>query len=63
VADIQRIHGRDTPKEHPKVKPAELADLDESDMAKPAPMTLARMRQIVIQRDVQLLTFSYFCLN
>ena len=32
-------------------------------MAKPAPMTVARMRQIVIQRDVQLLTFSYFCLN
>ena len=32
-------------------------------MAKPAPMTLARMRQIVGQRDVQLLTFSYFCLN
>ena len=56
-------YGRDTPREHPKVTSAELSDLEEGDMAKPAPMTLARMRQILIQRDVQLLTFSYFCLN
>lgn len=56
-------YARDTPAEHPKVTSAELAELDASDMAKPAPMTLERMQRILLQRDVMLLTFSYFCLN
>jgi ACS family glucarate transporter-like MFS transporter len=56
-------YGRDTPKLHWKVKPAELADLEASDMEKPAPMTLARMGAILRQRDVQLLAFSYMCFN
>jgi ACS family glucarate transporter-like MFS transporter len=56
-------YGRDTPQGHPRVKPAELAELDAGDLQKPPPMTLARLRRIVGQRDVQLLTFSYFCLN
>jgi MFS transporter, ACS family, glucarate transporter len=56
-------YGRDTPQGHPRVTPAEIAELDASDLVKPPPMTLARMRRIVGQRDVQLLTFSYFCLN
>ena len=56
-------YGRDTPMQHWKVTAAELADLDERDLVKPAPMTLARMRDILRQRDVVLLTLSYFCLN
>jgi ACS family glucarate transporter-like MFS transporter len=56
-------YARDTPAEHPQVTSAELAELDASDMAKPAPMTLDRMQRILLQRDVMLLTFSYFCLN
>lgn len=56
-------YARDTPAEHPRVTSAELAELDASDMAKPAPMTLDRMQRILLQRDVMLLTFSYFCLN
>jgi MFS family permease len=48
---------------HPRVTAAELAELDASDLQKPPPMTLARLRRIVGQRDVQLLAFSYFCLN
>jgi len=56
-------YGRDRPTAHPRVTTAELADLDPGDVAKPAPITLARMRQIVGQRDVQLLTFAYFCFN
>jgi len=56
-------YARDTPAEHPKVTSAELAELDASDMAKPAPMTLHRMQRIILQPDVMLLTFSYFCLN
>jgi sugar phosphate permease len=56
-------YGRDTPQGHPRVTPAELAELDAGDLQKPPPMTLARLRRIVGQRDVQLLAFSYFCLN
>jgi len=56
-------YGRDRPAEHLKVTAKELAELDARDMAKPAPMTLVRLQRIVGQRDVRLLTFSYFCLN
>jgi len=56
-------YGRDRPTEHPRVTAEELAELEASDMAKPAPMTLVRMRRIVGQRDVLLLTVSYFCFN
>ena len=56
-------YGRDTPQGHPRVKPAELAELDAGDLQKPPPMTLVRLRRIIGQRDVQLLAFSYFCLN
>jgi ACS family glucarate transporter-like MFS transporter len=54
-------YGRDTPTQHRRVTAAELADLDPRDLERPAPMTGARLRRIVAQRDVQLLTFSYFC--
>jgi ACS family glucarate transporter-like MFS transporter len=56
-------YGRDRPQEHPRVTAAELAELDARDTARPAPMTLTRMKQILGQRDVRLLTFSYFSLN
>lgn len=56
-------YGRDTPTQHWKVKPEELADLEASDLEKPARMTFARMRAILGQRDVSLLAFSYFCFN
>jgi len=56
-------YGRDTPRGYPRVTPAELAELDASDLQKPPPMTLQRLRRIVGQRDVQLVAFSYFCLN
>lgn len=56
-------YGRDRPAEHSKVTAEELAELDASDVARPAPMTLGRLQRIVGQRDVRLLTVSYFCLN
>ncbi len=56
-------YGRDRPTEHPRVTAEELAELEASDMARPAPMTLERMRRIAGQRDVLLLTVSYFCFN
>ncbi len=56
-------YGRDTPTQHWKVQPAELADLEAGDLERPARMTIVRMRAILAQRDVRLLAFSYFCFN
>ena len=56
-------YGRDTPTQHWKVTAAELADLDERDLVRPPRVTLRRLGRIVRQRDVALLTFSYFCMN
>ena len=56
-------YGRDTPRDHPRVTAAEIAELEPGDLERPAPMTASRLRRIVGQRDVALLTFSYFCFN
>jgi ACS family glucarate transporter-like MFS transporter len=56
-------YARDTPRDHAKVTAAEIAELEPADLERPLPMTIARMRAIVVQRDVALLTFSYFCFN
>jgi ACS family glucarate transporter-like MFS transporter len=56
-------YGRDTPRDHAKVTADEIAELEPADLERPLPMTIARMRAIVVQRDVALLTFSYFCFN
>jgi sugar phosphate permease len=57
-------YARDTPREHPRVTAAELSDLESNEfLAKPAPMTWARLRRILGDRDVGLLTGSYFCFN
>jgi MFS transporter, ACS family, glucarate transporter len=56
-------YGRDTPTQHWKVRPEELADLEPGDLEKPARMTLVRMKAILVQRDVRLLAFSYMCFN
>jgi MFS transporter, ACS family, glucarate transporter len=56
-------YGRDTPRDHAQVTAEEIAELEPADLERPLPMTLARMRAIVVQRDVALLTFSYFCFN
>ena len=56
-------YGRDTPREHAAVTAEELAELDAEEQPAPQPMTWARLRGIFADRDVQLLTFSYFCMN
>jgi ACS family glucarate transporter-like MFS transporter len=56
-------YGRDTPRDHAAVTAAELAELDAEEQPAPRPMTWVRMRGIFVDRDVQLLTFSYFCMN
>lgn len=54
-------YGRDRPQQHPSVTPEELAELD---TAPPAPpLTLARMGQVLRDRNILLLTGSYLCMN
>jgi ACS family glucarate transporter-like MFS transporter len=57
-------YGRNSPKEHPSVTAAELAELDVRP-AEPPPTTLSahRLRKVLSNRSVQLLTVSYVCLN
>ena len=56
-------YGRDTPRGHPRVTAAELAELDNDQTVAAEPITLTRLGRILRNRDVQLLTFSYFCFN
>jgi ACS family glucarate transporter-like MFS transporter len=54
-------YGRDRPQQHRRVSAAELAELD---TAPPAPpLTLARMGQVLRDRNILLLTGSYLCMN
>lgn len=57
-------YGRNTPREHPSVSATELAELGTpvippTDVA----ISFARIRHILGNRDVQLLTGSYICMN
>ena len=54
---------RNTPRVHPRVTTAELAELDDDQTVAPESITFARLGHILRNRDVLLLTFSYFCLN
>jgi MFS transporter, ACS family, glucarate transporter len=54
---------RNTPRVHPRVTTAELSELDDDQTVAPESITLARLGHILRNRDVLLLTFSYFCLN
>jgi ACS family glucarate transporter-like MFS transporter len=54
---------RDTPREHPRVSAAELAELDPTGNEKPSPMTWGRLLHIAADRDVLLLSASYVCMN
>jgi ACS family glucarate transporter-like MFS transporter len=56
-------YGRDTPREHPKVTPAELAELGEIASEPKAPLTMARLLRVLTSRDVLLLAISYTCMN
>ncbi len=54
-------YGRDCPQQHPRVTPGELAELDSAPPA--PPLTLARMGQVLRNRNILLLTGSYLCMN
>ena len=55
-------YGSNTPREHPKVTPAELAELGELAREPKAPLTVARLLRVVTNREVLLLTASYTCM-
>ena len=57
-------YGRDTPREHPSVSAAELAELGEP-VIPPTDVAISfdRIRHILGNRDVLLLTGSYICMN
>jgi len=56
-------YGRDTPREHPSVTSAELAELGEIADEPKSPLTLARLLNVLTNRDVLLLALSYLCFN
>ena len=57
-------YGRNTPNEHPSVTAAELAEL-EPRFLQQSPSTLSgrRIMQVLANRSILLLTFSYVCMN
>lgn len=56
-------YGRNTPREHPAVTPAELAELGSLPAEPPAPLTFDRLVRIASDRNVLLLAFSYMTMN
>jgi sugar phosphate permease len=56
-------YGRDTPQQHSSVSPRELAELDEGGHEPPAPTSPARCLQLVRERSLLLLAFSYMLMN
>jgi MFS transporter, ACS family, glucarate transporter len=56
-------YGRNSPREHASVTPAELAELGEGAQESAPPVTWRRLRTVVGDRNVLLLSFSYLCMN
>jgi ACS family glucarate transporter-like MFS transporter len=56
-------YGRNSPREHASVTPAELAELGaQAEEAKP-PLTIQRFLKILANRNILLLSASYLCMN
>ena len=56
-------YGRNRPDQHPAVSAAELGELGESRALHIQPLTVARLKAVLADRNVLLLTFSYLCMN
>lgn len=56
-------YGRNRPAEHPAVSSEELAELGETRTLVIQPLTAARLRAVLADRNVLLLTISYMCMN
>jgi ACS family glucarate transporter-like MFS transporter len=56
-------YGRNSPREHSGVTPAEIAELGASAQQTAVPVTWRRLLAVVGDRNVLLLAFSYLCMN
>jgi MFS transporter, ACS family, glucarate transporter len=57
-------YARNTPQEHPSVTPQELAELDQNRVAQQqVAISARRLRQLLANRSIILLAFSYVCMN
>jgi MFS transporter, ACS family, glucarate transporter len=56
-------YARDTPREHAAVTPEELAELGRGAEETAQPPTLRRLRKLLSDRNVLLLSLSYLCMN
>jgi MFS transporter, ACS family, glucarate transporter len=56
-------YGRNSPREHRSVSAAELGELGAAEDQQIAPMSVRRMRGILADRNVLLLSVSYLCMN
>jgi ACS family glucarate transporter-like MFS transporter len=56
-------YGRDSPREHPSVTPEELAELGSGAAERAVPPTLRRLRKLLSDRNVLLLSLSYLSMN
>jgi MFS transporter, ACS family, glucarate transporter len=64
VVALWAWYGRNTPQEHSAVSAAEIAELGpRSDEEAPSPLTRARLKRILTNRSVLLLSLSYVCMN
>ena len=56
-------YGRNTPEEHPSVRPEEIAELEGTDRTPAPPLTPSRLFAIATNRDVLVLALSYLSMN
>ena len=56
-------YGRDRPQQHPSVSAQELEELGEGAHESTPPTTLARLLQLIRDRNIALLAVSYLCMN
>jgi MFS transporter, ACS family, glucarate transporter len=63
VVALWAWYGRNTPREHPGVSPAELAELGNDEPAVPSALDWPRLGRLLRDRNVLLITFSYLCMN
>jgi ACS family glucarate transporter-like MFS transporter len=57
-------YGRNSPAEHPRVTPAELAELGAGAVAEPqSAISWRRLGHLLANRSILLLSFSYICMN
>lgn len=63
VVGLWAWYGRNAPAEHSRVSTEELLEIGRSHAVAPTPLTWIRLRRLLNDRSILLLTFSYVCMN